>query len=231
MKKVSWTGVFVVLFFGAASAQDCSQSFYAMKEGTKYTLSHFNEKGKLQSSSESVLKSVKANGNVYEANIEATMKKENGKPMGEPRNFVVKCENGIVKMDINSMFMTDMGAPMKGMEMTISGTGISIPATLSEGQTLDSGSTEIKVGSGGMTFMTMKFDITNRKVEKKESLTVAAGTFDCYKISYDMDMKVLVKKNLHVVQWMSPGVGMVKSQNFNSKGELEGYSELTKFEK
>ena len=81
-----------------------------------------------------------------------------------------------------------------------------------------------------MTFMTMTFAVKNRKVEKKEKLTVGAGTYDAYKITYDMDFKMLFKKSIKVAQWVVNGVGMIKSETYNSKGELEGSSEMTKFE-
>ena len=82
-----------------------------------------------------------------------------------------------------------------------------------------------------MNFMTMKFDIKNRKVEKKDSITTPAGTFECYKITYNMDMKTMFKRSIKVTQWLASGIGLVKTETYNQKGELEGYSELTKLEK
>lgn len=230
MKKASL--VFAILFsLLQLSAQDCSQSFYAMKEGTKIMMTNFSDKGKITSTSETLIKSVKADGANFEATVEATIKNDKGKTLNEGNNYVVKCENGTIKLDISSMMMSDFGNQMKNMEVSISGTGIEIPAVLTEGMTLTDGTTEMKMGSNGMTFMNMKFDIKNRKVEKKESITTPAGTFESYKITYDMDMKVLVKRSMKVVQWLAPGVGLVKSESYNQKGELEGYTELTKFEK
>ena len=230
MKKASL--VFVTLFvFNQVFAQDCSQSFYAMKEGTKIMMTNFSDKGKATSTNESLIKSIKADGANYEATIEATVKNDKGKTLAEGKTFTVKCENGTIKMDISSMMMADFAVQMKSMEVSISGNGIEIPATLTEGLTLSDGSTEMKMGSNGMTFMTMKFDVKNRKVEKIESITTPAGTFDCFKITYDMEAKIMFKRSVKVVQWFAKGVGLVKSETYNQKGELEGYTELTKFEK
>lgn len=231
MKKFSF---FIVILFASlhiAFSQDCSQSFYAMKEGTKLTMTNYSDKGKVTSTSETLIKTVKANGSSYEATAETTIKNDKDKILSEGKNYTIKCENGTIKLDISSMMMADFAQQMKNMEVTISGTGIEIPPALTEGMLLTDGSTEMKMGSNGMTFMTMKFDIKNRKVEKKESLTTPAGTFDCYKITYDMDMKVMFKRAIKVTQWLAPGVGLVKSQTFSQKGELESYVELTKFEK
>lgn len=231
MKKLSL--VFAILFslIQFSIAQDCSQSFYAMKEGTKIMMTNFSDKGKVTSTNETLIKSIKADGSNFNATVEATMKNDKGKVITEGKSYTVKCENGTIKLDISSMMMSDFASQMKNMEVTISGSGIEIPSVLTEGMTLSDGTTEMKLGTNGMTFMNMKFDIKNRKVEKKESITTPAGTFSCFKISYDMDMKMMVKRSIKAVQWLAPGVGLVKSESYNQKGELEGYTELTKFEK
>ena len=230
MKSILSMFVMSMTLAAAVSAQDCGQSFYAMKEKTKITTANFDGKGKLTGTSEATVKSVKSAANGFVATMEVNAKNEKGKPTLEAKNFDVRCENGAIKLDIGSMYLNDMSAQMKGMELTISGTGIDIPATLSEGQTLSDGDSEIKMGSNGMTFMTMKFAIKNRKVEKKEKITVAAGTYDAYKITYDMDMKVMFKRSIKAVQWLVPSIGMIKSETYNAKGELEGTTEMTKFE-
>lgn len=231
MKKAS---LFVLIFFTLlhiSVAQDCSQSFYAMKEGTKLMMTNFSDKGKITSTSETLIKTVKADGSNYDITVETTLKNDKDKILSEGKNYTVKCENGTIKLDISSMMMADFAVQMKNMEVTISGNGIDIPQTLTEGMTLSDGTTEMKLGSNGMNFMTMKFDIKNRKVEKKENLTTSAGTFECYKITYNMDMKTMFKRSIKVTQWLAPGVGLIKTETYNQKGELESYSELTKFEK
>ena len=230
MKNIFSIILISTTFTAAVFAQDCGQSFYAMKEKTKITTSNFDGKGKLTGTSEATVKSIQSTANGFVATMEVNAKNEKGKSVVEAKNFDVICENGTIKLDIGSMYLNEMAAQMKGMELTISGTGIDIPATLSEGQTLSDGDSDIKMGSNGMTFMTMKFSIKNRKVEKKEKITVAAGTYDAYKITYDMDMKVLFKKSIKAVQWLVPSIGMIKSETYNAKGELEGTTEMTKFE-
>ena len=230
MKNIFSVFLLSMLSMPSLRAQDCSQAFFAMKEKTKVSRSNFDGKGKLTGSSETVVKAVKPTDKGFAATMEVVIKNEKGKTTLDAKNYDVQCENGSVKLDISSMYMGDMAAQMKSMEVTVSGSGIDIPATLTEGQTLSDGDSQIKMGSNGMTFMTMTFAIKNRKVEKKEKLTVGAGTYDAYKITYDMDFKMLFKKSIKVAQWVVNGVGMIKSETYNSKGELEGSSEMTKFE-
>ena len=230
MKNIFSVLLFSTLFMPSLRAQDCSQAFFAMKEKTKVTMSNFDGKGKLTGTSETVVKSVKPTDKGFAATMEVVTKNEKGKTTLDAKNYEAQCENGNIKLDISSMHMGDMAAQMKSMEVTVSGSGIDIPATLSEGQTLPDGDSQIKMGSNGMIFMTMTFEIKNRKVEKKEKLTVGAGAYEAYKITYDMDLKMLLKKSIKVAQWFVNGVGMIKSETYNAKGELENSSEMTKFE-
>ena len=61
-------------------------------------------------------------------------------------------------------------------------------------------------------------NITDRKVEGKESVTTPAGSWDCYKISYKMKIAAQVARDFNTfstefVEWYAPGFGVVKSQS------------------
>jgi hypothetical protein len=74
----------------------------------------------------------------------------------------------------------------------------------------------------------MNADVINRKVETIEDLTVPAGTFNCLKIIGDVSGKVLgLSISGKSAQWYSPGVGMVKSESYDKKGELSSSMVLT----
>ena len=46
-----------------------------------------------------------------------------------------------------------------------------------------------------------------------------------------MDMKMMLKRSIKIAEWIAPGVGVVKTESYNQKGELENYTLLTKFVK
>lgn len=63
-------------------------------------------------------------------------------------------------------------------------------------------------------------EVTNRKVEARESVTTTAGTWDCYKISYKS--KITIKTmgigmpiNIDGTEWYAPGFGVVKTESKN----------------
>jgi hypothetical protein len=81
-----------------------------------------------------------------------------------------------------------------------------------------------------MGTMTMKtvMNIVNRVVTGQESIKTPAGTFDCYKIEYDVETTMMNMKTAGKVrQWIAKGVGTVRSENADAKGALTGYSEVT----
>jgi hypothetical protein len=69
----------------------------------------------------------------------------------------------------------------------------------------------------------------NRKVEALESITTPAGTFECYKLTYDMEIKSMIKMTVKATQWVARNVGAVKTESFDKNGKLVGYSLLTAF--
>jgi len=79
--------------------------------------------------------------------------------------------------------------------------------------------------------MTMTINISNRKVEAVESLTTPAGTFECYKISYDVATKMMVNVKSKGVEWYTAGIGMIKSETYSSDGKLLGSNILTSLKK
>ena len=74
----------------------------------------------------------------------------------------------------------------------------------------------------------MTIYVTDRAVEARESLTTSAGTFDCIKITQKETTKMIVKIQATSKEWYAENIGMVRSESYNKKGKLTGYSVLTK---
>ena len=82
-----------------------------------------------------------------------------------------------------------------------------------------------------MTIMNMSVSITNRKVEAVENITTPAGTFECYKITYDVATKMMINVKMKATEWYAKNVGMVKSESYTSDGKLAGSTLLTGLKK
>jgi hypothetical protein len=82
-----------------------------------------------------------------------------------------------------------------------------------------------------MSMMNMTTKVYNRKVEAIEKVTTEAGTFECYKISYDVFVDGMIDFNSKGIEWIARDVGAVRSETYNKNGKLTGYTELIKLEK
>jgi hypothetical protein len=115
----------------------------------------------------------------------------------------------------------------KDMEMTMEGGNLEMPWNLKAGDILKNGDLKMSFTSGGMTVMNMTISISNRKVEAVENITTPAGTFECFKISYDIATKMMINVKMKGVEWYAKKVGLVKSESYNNDGKLMGSTLLT----
>ncbi len=86
----------------------------------------------------------------------------------------------------------------------------------------------------GIAIMSLVIEIFDRQVEKFESITTPAGTFECTKIVYSaqsqMGQAIPIKVKTSGAEWLSEGTGMVKSEQYDKKKNRMSYSLLTEFE-
>lgn len=66
----------------------------------------------------------------------------------------------------------------------------------------------------------------------EEKVSTTAGKFDCIKISYLKRTKIVLKtETVRVTEWYAEGIGLVKSESYNTKGEPDGKTILVKMVK
>lgn len=66
----------------------------------------------------------------------------------------------------------------------------------------------------------------------EEKVSTTAGKFDCIKISYLKRTKIVLKtETVRVIEWYAEGIGLVKSESYNTKGEPDGKTILVKIVK
>ncbi len=216
----------------SAFAQSKCSRFYPLEEGTSFQYTLYNNKDKVDGTTEYMVTDV----NNENGNTNATMKikfvDSKGKNVIES-DYKISCTDSGIKMDYQSLFPTQMKQQYEemGMEMEITGTDIQIPNNLTVGQTLDDSNINVNMS---MTGMKMKINIDNydRKVEAKETVTTAAGTFDCYLLTEKTKSKVMMaNQEMSSKIWLAENIGMVKQETYNKKGKLMSRMELTKFSK
>ena len=117
------------------------------------------------------------------------------------------------------------------MEYTISGENITIPNTLEVDQELPDGHVTMSVEVGAME-INMTITLEDRKIEKKEQITTAAGSFDCYVITYinTIELNLGITQTFLVKQWVSKGVGLVQQETKKPNGKFVSKTILAEME-
>lgn len=209
-------------FIGFSSfSQNGCEAYYPFKEGAKFEITNFNKKGKKEGVVNYEI--TKIDNNV--ATIKTLIFDEKGKEIADTE-YEVTCNGNTISIDFKSLMNQDMFKQYKDMEMDITGTNIELPNDLQVGQSLKDANMNMEINMSGIK-MNMSIDMINRKVDNKESITTQAGTFDCFALSYDNEMKMGMKMTFKIKEWIAEGVGMVKNESYNKNGKLMGYSELT----
>ncbi|MEA2042487.1 MAG: hypothetical protein U9N85_08035 [Bacteroidota bacterium] len=227
MKQIILSLIGVIALF-SVQAQDCTA--YIINNGNKVAeYVNKNKKGKTESyhSQKLLDKTVKDGQTRYK--IEQIYKDKKGKEENrDTLNFY--CENGVFNVDMSQYLNQEQYENYEETQISFDFENISYPKNMGVGTTLDDGSVTVSINTGMMTldFVTT---IENREVLAKEKVTTDAGTFSCLKISQDIKSKAgFVTITLKTISWITEGVGVVKSETYNSKDKLMGSSELIRFE-
>ena len=201
-----------------------------MIEGASFEYTNYNKKGKTEGTASYKVSNVSTVGENTSATMKMSLKDEKGKDIYNS-DYSFTCTGNMVTVDYESLVPKSMLQQYKDMEMDISGTDLELPNNLSVGQQLTDANVTMKISMGGMN-MNTTVDLINRKVEKQESVTTSAGTFDCYVIYTDNKIKaMMVKQTFPSRVWFSEGVGMIKLESYNKNGKLIGSTQLTAFSK
>ncbi|MEP0984804.1 hypothetical protein [Ekhidna sp.] len=209
----------------------CDDSFFPFKQGVSFEQTSYDKKGKPQGKTISTILTVDEST----ATVKNLFFDKKDKEIADGE-YTIICEGDIIKMDFNNFIPDGMLSQYGDAEVTVEGDFITIPDNLEAGQNLQDGSGTITINMGGAAAMNIKMDmeIIDRKVEKAETLTTPAGSFETYKITQKsiVTMKMMgMNKTTESssASWFAKGVGMVKTESFNQKGNLIGYTLLTSF--
>lgn len=223
MKKALFTfiTIFSVLIINA------QETFFPTKEGMVLTYKSFDKKDKVSGMTKYTIEKVNING----SDIDFTYLCEvldNKEKLVFKEEITVHQKGDVMYIDMGNFlnkaaFQQDGEMPA---EVEVKGNNMEIPLNPSPGQTLPDASIEMAMKMGFVN-MKMSADITNRKVEAIEDITVTGGTFKCYKFSGDVNTVAMgIKVQAKTIEWFAKGIGTVKTESYDKKGNLTGRTEL-----
>ncbi len=226
MKSFLYAIVILFTSINVWSQTDC-KPYMPAEKGTVWEVTNYNQKGKVTGriTYELVDKVVNGNEIIYTANTVYYDKKD--KQIYD-NTFEAKCVDG--KFEFDMTYKMD-GAALQSygdMDVKVDATEFEIPSMdTPAGTQLEDGNLKVDIGDIGLNMSVL---ISNRIVGAQENITTPAGSFDCLVLSQDITTKVMINVRGSSKEWYAENVGMVRSESYNKKGKLIGYSELTKLE-
>lgn len=203
----------------------CNQ-FYQFENGQTFTYTSYDKKDKLVQKEVQKVLSYEPTARGFALSMETTSFDKKGKEILHS-TLEGECADGIYTFDVSNFMNDDLMQALNGMELEIEGEPLRVPNTLSVGQELPSGDCTVKASSGGTSLMTLTMTIDNRKVIGKEEVTTEAGTFDCFVITQDVDAKLLFRQQYTTKEYLAKGVGPVRIESYNKRGDLVSRRDLT----
>ncbi len=235
MKSLLFIGMCFVFSLPLELSAQCNP-YFTYDEGTSLTTTNFNAKGKEESSQKMSIVDKTVSGSKEVLTTDIIIYDKKGDEIFTNQIELI-CENGVFRMDLSRFAPPGMGET-EGISISYEGDGVTIPSELSVGKALPDGNFAMKITtdnpalSGMMGGTTVA--ITDRKVVAKESVTTAAGTFDCFKITSNTAVSTKMMGMTRTmetssIEWISKDVGMVRVESYDKKDKLSSYSELTAF--
>jgi hypothetical protein len=206
--------------FASAQSTVC-EGFMLMDKGVTLVYKDYDGKEKYLGSSSHTITDISSAGSGVKVTMHQVSKDDKDKITNEG-DYVFTCENGEIKIDMSSMMDQKTMEGMKDFDLVIDQSNLVFPATFSEGQTLPDGQMTMTASTGGYQVMKMTMYVTERKVEKAETITTPAGTFDCYKCTATTKMDMpMAKSTTRSISWISKGLGQIRTESYNEKGVLQ----------
>ncbi|MBK6362869.1 MAG: hypothetical protein IPN49_14495 [Saprospiraceae bacterium] len=211
-------------------SQDICKGYFVFEDGSSWTMTNFDKKKKKTGSISYELDWTEDEGGVKSMTYLYTSSDEDDEKIAEGK-FTATCSDNTFSTSFSGLFGESI-PETSDIQVEISGDLIQYTNEMTAGQKLPDAS--IVVSSkieNGLNLFKVTNDITNRKVIGFEKVITPAGTFDCVKITYEAKIKMLISRTVTVVEYLAKGKGVVRSESYNKKGELTGYTELTEWRK
>jgi hypothetical protein len=225
----------IMLLFSAAAlrAQDC-KNYYYMLNNAEVQMTMYDKNGAVSGVQTWKVSDVTNDGSRVKSTIASTFTDKKGAEVAKGKG-TYQCDGGKLMADMRMSLPQAENKGMPEMEAKLTDSYLEYPTSLAEGMQLPDGSFTMEASTSGLPSST-QFDIRNRRVTGKETVTSAAGSWEAYKISYDATMRVKmagigIPMNLKVNEWFVPGFGVVKSETYTKNGRLAGSSMLTGLKK
>ncbi|MEP2934838.1 MAG: hypothetical protein ABJM06_03915 [Gilvibacter sp.] len=229
MKTLSLLFIIILSSFTSLAQVDC-KPYVPTEKGTVWEITSYNQKGKMTGRTTYELLDKVESGNDVTFTVKNITYDKKDKEIFE-NTFEAKCVDGKFQFDMTYRMDGNALQAYDDMDIEVDATEFEIPdMDASPGTQLADGSLVVNIGAGGGLGLKMTVLVTDRLVEAQENITTPAGSFDCVVLTQNISTKMLLNVKGSSKEWYSENVGMVRSESYNKKGKMIGYSELTLLE-
>ncbi|MEL6657891.1 MAG: hypothetical protein AAFP77_07375 [Bacteroidota bacterium] len=225
MKKLTLFTVALAFFATLSIAQNDCSPFLPMEEGTTWELTNYSAKGKVEGINRYELLSVDEDGDDIIFTVRTTSLDKNEKEVFVSE-FEAYCRDGEFSYDMSFMMDGQAMQAYESMEVDVDGSEYTLPDLDAPAGT-ELPDANLRIAVQGPIVINMTVDITDRSIDAREEVTTPAGSFDCVAVSQVVKTKTIMKIEVSSKEWYAPGVGIVRTESYNRKGKMTGYSELT----
>lgn len=214
MKKILVPG-FIVLFASSSYAQDCS-NYYFMQDKKTIEMTIYNKKGDPSGKQIYNVNGVSNSGGTTTANVNTEMFDKKGKSVAKSSGKY-ECKGGVVMVNMKMLIPSAQMEQFGKADVKADDVYVEYPSSMKVGDALKDANFNLEMDQGGLK-QTLIMNISNRKVEGKESVTTSAGTWDCFKISYKAKLTIKtagigIPMNIDGTEWYAPDFGVVKTES------------------
>jgi len=207
-----------IFFVGTAAAQECSK-YYMQQEGQQLIYHQFNKRDRHELTSIYKVEEFIHEAGGHQMTISLGVIDANKDELIFQGNFAATCSLGTTSIEPRSLIAPGLFAQYEGMEHEIEGDNLTMPNNLTVGQVLPNSQVTMKVKMSGVGLKTQVFR-NDQIVDRQETITTPAGTFNCFVITYKNTLKMGFAKSYYTTAWVTEGIGMVKEETRKSNNKL-----------
>ena len=150
-----------------------------------------------------------------------------GKPLFSDNGGNLPMEVTVGGPDGTVSRMRGGGKGMKVQDSMSKGEASSVPSGMKVGTAIPDGTIKVRIGKISATIATQ-----DRQVVEQKSITVPAGTFDCFLIKEEQVTRTVGSRTERIETWYAAGIGCIRQAVYDRKGRLDHTQELVsiKFE-
>lgn len=229
MKGKIFYVVMISLFSVGVMAQDCT-FFFPQTQGTQLVRRGYDANGKLQNVMTYKVDEVENIPSGMEVEADYVYTDAAGTVISKG-DIEASCQNGEFFMDMKDILSYPAAVSMINQDVEISGDFMNYPDASSDGFGDGSGSyfddTSFKIYNKKNKKDRINVSVYDREYLTTENVTTPAGTFECTKIKYNVDIdSPKNKKSGYGYEWYAPNIGIVRSEQYDKNKVLQSYTVL-----